>query len=127
MVADSRVTYRRRHCYATRSNKVKVIKTPGSRFTVQYRKKRAAAPKCGDCGKALPGLLALRPKEYKHAKRHQKTVSRKYGGAVCAGCVRTRILRAFLVEEKKAVKKVQKAKAQKESSKSGKKSSSKKR
>ena len=80
MVADSRVTYKRRHCYATRSNKIKVVKTPGGKFGIKYRKKRAAAPKCGDCGKALQGLKCLRPKEYKHANRHTKTVSRAYGG-----------------------------------------------
>ncbi len=27
-----RLTYRRRHCYATKSNKVKKVKTPGARL-----------------------------------------------------------------------------------------------
>ena len=165
MVADSRVTYKRRHCYATRSNKIKVVKTPGGKFGIKYRKKRAAAPKCGDCGKALQGIKCLRPKEYKHVSKHSKTVSRAYGGAFCwnggvgelgtrglgglrfvggcgsgcgsaarslshthslfptsphstppeptptkgsrcAHCVRNRIVRAFLIEEQKIVKKV---------------------
>eukprot|EP00339_Tiarina_fusa_P029255 CAMPEP_0117028440 /NCGR_PEP_ID=MMETSP0472-20121206/20675_1 /TAXON_ID=693140 ORGANISM="Tiarina fusus, Strain LIS" /NCGR_SAMPLE_ID=MMETSP0472 /ASSEMBLY_ACC=CAM_ASM_000603 /LENGTH=138 /DNA_ID=CAMNT_0004735921 /DNA_START=23 /DNA_END=443 /DNA_ORIENTATION=- len=34
-----RVTYRRRHCYNTKSNKVKIIKTPGGKLTVQYKLK----------------------------------------------------------------------------------------
>lgn len=42
--------------------------------------------------------------------RRQKSVTRAYGGSRCAGCVRNRIVRAFLVEEQKIVKKVIKAK-----------------
>jgi large subunit ribosomal protein L34e len=33
-------------------------------------------------------------------------VSRAYGGSACGGCVRMRIVRAFLLEEQKAVKKL---------------------
>ena len=36
----------------------------------------------------------------------KKNVSRAYGGSRCATCVRSRIVRAFLVEEQKIVKKV---------------------
>jgi large subunit ribosomal protein L34e len=35
-----------------------------------------------------------------------KTVQRAYGGSRCANCVRDRIVRAFLIEEQKIVKKV---------------------
>jgi large subunit ribosomal protein L34e len=38
--------------------------------------------------------------------RRQKTVTRAYGGSRCANCVRNRIVRAFLIEEQKIVKKV---------------------
>lgn len=40
--------------------------------------------------------------------RPQKTVSRSYGGSRCANCVKDRIVRAFLIEEQKIVKKVMK-------------------
>ena len=33
-------------------------------------------------------------------------MSRAYGGSRCAGCVKTRIVRAFLIEEQKIVKKM---------------------
>ena len=33
-------------------------------------------------------------------------MSRAYGGSCCAGCVKQRIVRAFLLEEQKAVKKL---------------------
>ena len=61
-------------------------------------------PKCGDCGGVIAGIPALRPKEYRLLSRRKRSVSRAYGGSRCAGCVRTRIVRAFLVEEQKLVK-----------------------
>ncbi|CAM9277601.1 unnamed protein product, partial [Heterosigma akashiwo] len=101
MVKDIRVQYTRRHCYATKSNKVKITKTPGGRLVAHYHKKKAAGPKCSDCGTVLAGIKHLRPKQYKNLKKREKTVSRAYGGSACAGCVRQRIVRAFLIEEQK--------------------------
>merc|ERR1719169_414639 len=34
------------------------------------------------------------------------TVSRAYGGSICGKCVRDKIVRAFLIEEQKVVKKI---------------------
>ncbi|KAJ3357733.1 hypothetical protein AMAG_02154 [Allomyces macrogynus ATCC 38327] len=104
-----RLTYRRRLSYNTKSNKVRVVKTPGGKLVYQYALKKAASPKCGDCGVALAGIPALRPRKYATLSKRQKTVSRTYGGSRCGHCVRERILRAFLVEEQKIVKKVLKA------------------
>lgn len=42
---------------------------------------------------------------------------RAYGGVLCAACVRTRVVRAFLVEEQKIVKKVLKIQMAKEATK----------
>ena len=106
MGADNRVTFRRRHSYATKSNKIKKIKTPGGTLVAHYIKKRARGPCCGDCKVSLPGIKALRPKEYSRVAKRCRTVSRAYGGSRCATCVRSRIVRAFLIEEQKIVKKV---------------------
>ncbi|CAM9657494.1 unnamed protein product [Ectocarpus fasciculatus] len=103
---DGRVTYTRRHAYHTKSNKAKVVKTPGGKLVAHYHKKSAKGPKCGDCCITLPGMKHLRPKQYKNLKKRQKTVSRAYGGSVCGPCVRQRVVRAFLIEEQKIVKKV---------------------
>lgn len=101
-----RVTYRRRLSYNTKSNKTRVIKTPGGSLRVLHINKKAGVPKCGDCGVALPGVPALRPTVYARISRRQKSVTRAYGGSRCATCVRSRIVRAFLIEEQKIVKKV---------------------
>merc|ERR1712232_851793 len=39
-------------------------------------------------------------------KKRERRVNRAYGGSRCAGCTRTRIVRAFLIEEQKCVKQV---------------------
>ena len=49
---------------------------------------------------------ALRPREYASISRPKKTVSRSYGGSRCANCTKDRVVRAFLIEEQKIVKKV---------------------
>ncbi|WEW58910.1 hypothetical protein PRK78_004378 [Emydomyces testavorans] len=149
-MANTRLQYRRRNPYKTRSNKVRVIKTPGGELRYLHIKKKGTAPKCGDCGIKLPGVSipfgqllriawenisrvafgrkmdlsigtddptiltyfdlfkipALRPREYSQISRPKKTVTRAYGGSRCGNCVKDRIVRAFLIEEQKIVKKV---------------------
>ncbi|KAK4489470.1 hypothetical protein RD792_005279 [Penstemon davidsonii] len=58
----------------------------------------------------------LRPTEYKRSRlsRSRRTVNRPYWGVLSGGAVRERIIRAFLVEEQKIVKKVVKIQKAKE-------------
>ncbi|KAI2034843.1 60S ribosomal protein L34B [Ophidiomyces ophidiicola] len=107
-MGNTRLQYRRRnpYVYKTRSNKVRVVKTPGGELRYLHIKKKGTAPKCGDCGIKLPGVPALRPREYSQISRSKKNVTRAYGGSRCGNCVKDRIVRAFLIEEQKIVKKV---------------------
>lgn len=57
---------------------------------------------------------ALRPREYAQVSRPKKNVTRAYGGSRCGNCVKDRIVRAFLIEEQKIVKKVLKESQEKE-------------
>ncbi len=57
---------------------------------------------------------ALRPREYAQLSKPKKTVQRAYGGSRCGNCVRDRVVRAFLIEEQKIVKKVLKEQSQAE-------------
>lgn len=86
----NRVTLPKRSPYNTRSNKRRVVKTPGGKLRYHYTGKQPSAPKCGDCHTALAGVKALRPREYANASKTKKTVQRAYGGSRCANCVRTR-------------------------------------
>ncbi|KAG8943284.1 60S ribosomal protein L34 [Tulasnella sp. 424] len=115
---SQRVTLRKRQPYVTRGHKRRrIIRTPGGKYVYQHLKKLGTKPKCGDCGDPLQGVLARRPKELQRIAHHHKTVSRAYGGSRCACCVRQRVMRAFLIEEAKIVKKVikEQTKAQKKS------------
>lgn len=105
-MAATRLQYRRRNPYNTRSNKVRIVKTPGGKLRFLHIKKRGSPVKCGDCGSKLPGIPSLRPREYAQVSKPTKTVQRAYGGSRCGNCVRDRVVRAFLIEEQKIVKKV---------------------
>ncbi|EXB44681.1 60S ribosomal protein L34 [Morus notabilis] len=111
-----RLTYRKRHSYATKSNQHRIVKTPGGKLVYQTTKKRASGPKCPVTGKRIHGIPHLRPTEYKRSRlsRNRRTVNRAYGGVLSGGAVRERIIRAFLVEEQKIVKKVLKIQKAKE-------------
>ena len=76
---DVRVTFSRRHAYATKSNVLKVVKTPGGRLVGAYRSKKRQGPKCGDCGTPLPGIKHLSSFAYKNTHKRERTVSRAYG------------------------------------------------
>jgi large subunit ribosomal protein L34e len=109
-----RLTYRRRHAWATKSNKQRKVKTPGGRLVFQLLKKKASHPVCPVSGQRLHGLPAVRPASLARAPRRAKTVNRAYGGHLAAGVVKERIVRAFLVEEQKIVKRVLKLQRAKE-------------
>eukprot|EP00201_Polytomella_parva_P023423 CAMPEP_0175039012 /NCGR_PEP_ID=MMETSP0052_2-20121109/266_1 /TAXON_ID=51329 ORGANISM="Polytomella parva, Strain SAG 63-3" /NCGR_SAMPLE_ID=MMETSP0052_2 /ASSEMBLY_ACC=CAM_ASM_000194 /LENGTH=116 /DNA_ID=CAMNT_0016300655 /DNA_START=71 /DNA_END=421 /DNA_ORIENTATION=+ len=105
-----RLTYRRRHSYHTKSNAVRIVKTPGGKLVYQYKKKQAGHATCPLTGARLNGLPALRPTELsqKRSSKKNRNVNRIYGGHLSHQAVRERIVRAFLIEEQKIVKKVQK-------------------
>jgi large subunit ribosomal protein L34e len=109
MGKDHRVTMEgRRHAYRTNSNRVATIKTPGGKYAAQYISKRNKGVRCGQagCPVVLPGIKHMSAAGFRSAKSKDKKVSRCFGGNICAGCVKQRIVRAFLIEEQKIVKKV---------------------
>ncbi|KAJ5077599.1 60s ribosomal protein l34 [Anaeramoeba ignava] len=58
-----RLTYRRRHPYNTKSNRVKVVRTPGDRHIYHYVKKRVKGRRCGVTGVTLHGKTSKRDKK----------------------------------------------------------------
>ena len=107
-----RLTYRRRLSYNTKSNKKKIIRTPGNKLVYHYVKKSRTIPRCGWCKQNLRGMTAVRGREGVRGgkvSRRKKSKCRAYGGNMCPSCLRDRIIRAFLIEEQKIVVKVLKA------------------
>merc|ERR1712232_1550018 len=93
--------------FNTRSNKIRQIRTPGGRLAVQYLKKEASVVRSAmvTCPHRLGGLRRMRPNDYKRESKHTRRVSRAYGGVYTHGEVKNRIIRTFLTEEVKNVKK----------------------
>eukprot|EP01112_Ceratiomyxa_fruticulosa_P012775 TRINITY_DN355_c0_g1_i4.p1 TRINITY_DN355_c0_g1~~TRINITY_DN355_c0_g1_i4.p1 ORF type:complete len:144 (+),score=37.84 TRINITY_DN355_c0_g1_i4:145-576(+) len=106
MRGDIRITYRRRNTHNTPSNKLKIFKTPGGRLQVHQLAKKVGYIKCGDCKEILPGFPRVTTKALSKLPAHKRHKRRAYGGSKCANCVKDRIVRAFLIEEHKIVKKV---------------------
>ena len=105
MAANNRVTLRRRKSYNTKSNRIKVVKTPGGKLVVQYRRKPAGGVR-SNCplGTRLTGLRSLRNAQYKNLSKTQRRICRPYGGVLTPGQTKENIMRAFLLEEVKIVK-----------------------
>ncbi|XP_022195314.1 60S ribosomal protein L34 [Nilaparvata lugens] len=104
-----RLTFRRRLSYNTKSNRRRIVRTPGGRLVYQYLKKPKKIPRCGQCKEKLRGIQPARPMERSRLSRRKKMVKRAYGGVLCHRCLKEKIVRAFLVEEQKIVVKVLKA------------------
>eukprot|EP01084_Bolivina_argentea_P256553 431988_1 len=124
-MTDLRVSYRRRTHYATRSNRFKLVRTPGNRLVAQKREKRHRGP-CTPWAlghKRIAGTKALNHFDRRRASKYAKTVSRPYGGVLNGEQVKDRVLRAFLIEEQRIVRKVllAEAKYQKEKTRSNRK------
>merc|ERR1712157_249373 len=105
----ARLVLRRRLSYNTKSNGRRVSKTPGGKLVYLYTKKQGTTPKCGDCKCKLRGVKSVRPSKMKNLSKTKKHVSRPYGGSICSGCVKMRVVRAFLIEEQKLVVRVLRA------------------
>lgn len=103
---DSRWTRVGRHSYNTKQHKTIGVRTPGGALKAQRRYKTTKGPRCSDCKCALQGIKHIKATKYHALKQRERKVSRAYGGSACATCVKQRIMRAFLLEEQKAVKKV---------------------
>ena len=95
-----------RHAYNTLQHKCRGVRTPGGQLVKQRVTKKTKGPRCGDCKQSLPGIKHLHKAAIRRTAKRERTVSRCYGGSVCHACVKTRIVRAILLEEQKAVKKL---------------------
>jgi len=120
-----RLTYRRQVAYNTRSNKIRKVKTPGGHVHALHVRKNARGVH-DSLGHKLHGIPTLRPHLYRLLSKTQRTVSRAYGGTLTPCELKERIIRAFLIEEVKIVKrKMNEKKADKEKSGKGKRKSKK--
>ena len=100
-----RVTRKTRCCYNTASKKIRQVKTPGGRLVAHFIKKVAKGPHCKESKIRLGGIPCLRPFEYSRLSKRNRTVDRAYGGVLSHTVMKERIIRSFLTEEVKVIKK----------------------
>ena len=113
-MADTRITYLRNKSYNTRSNKIRKLRLPGGRLSIQYMGKRAKGPQTAfKTNSRLTGLKRLRNPQYAGLSKTQRRISRPYGGVLTPKEVKDKIMRAFLIEEVKVVKEMVKQTAKK--------------
>ncbi len=79
---------------------------------MQYKGKKGSVPYTPTYlgHKVIPGIQATTPGENSRLAKSKRTVNRAYGGVLTHDIVREKIIRAFLVEEQKIVKRVLKMK-----------------
>ena len=91
-----------------------MISILGRRITIQYTAKKCKGPQEGVSG-LLPGPLAgiphARPGAFRRLNHNARTVSRPYGGVLSHRTVKDKIVRAFLIEEAKLLKRLMAEKA----------------
>jgi len=76
----ARLSYRRKHTYRTRSNRVKRFHTPGGKLAFQYTDKKVSPVVCGETGLPLNGIPVKTKSIWRGLSHKARTVSRPYGG-----------------------------------------------
>ena len=120
---DNRYTLRRSNPYHTLRNRTRVVRTPGNKLVVQYIQKRTKGMICAETGKPLQGIRHLSTNKLRRLPKHDRTVSRPYGGVYCPSVVTERIITSFMDEEARAAQEKKEAaerKAAQENKKKGK-------
>merc|ERR1712037_431147 len=112
----ARVHYAKKKSWNTRSNKIRQLRTPGGRLAAHYVAKKSKGPGNGLRTSSLRlGLRRMRPTDYRREAKHTRRISRAYGGVYSHSEVKNRIIRTFLTEEVKNVKKTMALQASAES------------
>jgi len=101
---DTRVTLRRHCAFSTRRNKFKKVKTPGNKIKIQYLNKKSSYVKCAQDKIKLKGISSPKSLNFMGLCKRKKNISRIYGGCLSGTSTKNRIIKAFLLEEKKIVK-----------------------
>ena len=67
-----------------------------SKTKTVYRKRKPGKARCGACGRLLGGALRERPYKMRNIAKTKKRPERTYGGVLCSGCVRKKIIDKYI-------------------------------
>merc|ERR1712166_441996 len=106
IMKNNRFNKRRSFSYSTKSNKTRVIRTPGNRLNTLCLIKKKSQRTCPIEKKKIKGLSIPGSRRYSNLSKRKKNISRAYGGCLSIQALKKNITKAFLIEEKKLAKKV---------------------
>ena len=105
-----RLSYKRHNSYNTRSNKFVKVTTPGGNLSSIHVNKVSNFQICVEphCNAKISGIPKVSQSKFRNLSKVKRSVKRAYGGNLCCKCLKNRIVRGFLLEEVKIVKKIMK-------------------
>lgn len=90
--------------YKTRSNRRVKVRTVSGKLVHRRIDKYSKKHRCHECGLVLSSIARMRPAEFSRQKVSERRVNRPYGATTCGGCVKEKIIGAFLADEERIVK-----------------------
>ena len=76
-----------RRSLRVRSEKRRVLRLPGGRSGVHYKRGKVKSSRCVKCGRILSGVPSLVSWRVRGLSASQRTVERPYGGLLCPACL----------------------------------------
>ena len=67
-------------------------KVPGGRTSINYKRRKPKAARCGNCGAVLKGVPRELPYKIRSMAKTKKRPERPYGGVLCSKCMRQDII-----------------------------------
>ena len=74
--------------YKSRTFRRVFVKTPGSKVTLHYKRRKPSKAICAGCKKQLAGVPNKLPSKMKNLPKTAKRPERPYGGVLCSACMR---------------------------------------
>jgi len=67
-------------------------RVPSGESKLFYKKRKSQPAQCAVCGAELKGMARLRAKSLHNSPKSKKRPQRMYGGHLCSGCARLKII-----------------------------------
>ena len=74
--------------YRSRTLRRVFKRTPGSRVSLQYRKRKPSKAHCAECGGILMAVPNERPYKMENMAKTKKRPQRPFGGKLCSSCAK---------------------------------------
>jgi large subunit ribosomal protein L34e len=81
-----------RGMYRSRTLKRKFTRVPSGESVIHYKRKKTSHHVCAECGALLGGIPRGTPRQIGKLSKSEKTVSRPYGGYLCAQCLKRKLI-----------------------------------